>query len=129
MHENKFTYVNIIKAAVIFVLSFIAVVFLFAAALYFLEGGFEYSPLFATLALACGTGVTSFYLGNIKGEKGIIIGAATGGTVIIIATLATLLVNSGTPGWNFILRIIIVMLSSLIGAIIGVNKKANKKYI
>lgn len=127
--NNKIGVFQLLKAAVFFLLTVIAVAFVFAAIMYFLEGGFDYAPLFATLCLAVGVFVSSWYLGCSIGEKGIIIGLLVGGTVFIFTALVTLLVNSGAVTLHILLRLIIMMLSSLIGAIIGVNKKADKKFV
>ncbi len=129
MDENKIGYITLIKTALIFIVSFVAVAFLFAVALYYLEGGYEYSPLLATLALSLGGFASSLYLGNFKGEKGILLGGAVALVIFIVTALITLLVNNGAVSIHLVLRFVIILLSSLIGAIIGVNKKANKKFI
>ena len=129
MNENKFGVIQLIKAAVIFLLFAVATAFIFAAGMYFLEDGYEFSPLFASLCLAFGSFAASFYCGNARGEKGLLIGLMVGGTIFIITALITLLVNSGAVSIHLLLRFIILLLASFIGAIIGVNKKANKKFI
>ncbi len=129
MGENKLTYINIIKAVIIFIFTLVSAVFIFAAALYVLEGGYEFSPLFASLSLALGGFASSFYIGNFKGEKGILLGSAVGALIFIITTLITLLVNSGAITVYLLLRFIIILLASMIGAILGVNKKHSKKFI
>ncbi len=129
MGENKIGYMTIIKTVLIFIAVFVVAAFIFALVLYFLEGGYELSPLFATLSLAIGGFASSFFLGNHKGEKGILLGGAVALVVFIITALITLLVNRGAVSIHLLLRFVIILLSSLIGAIIGVNKKANKKFI
>lgn len=129
MVENKIGYITLIKTALIFIVSFVAAAFIFAVALYFLEDGYELSPLFATLSLSLGGFVASLYLGNFKGEKGILLGGAVALVIFFITALITLLVNRGAVSIHLVLRFVIILLSSLIGAIIGVNKKINKKFI
>ncbi len=129
MSVKKIDYISILKAFLIWLFSSAACIFLFASAMYFLEGGYEYSPLFATVCLAVGSFAASLYLGNKMGQNGILIGLAVGGTVFIVATLITLLVNSGAVSMHILLRLVILMLASLIGAIIGVNRKDSQKYI
>lgn len=129
MDENKLGYMTIIKTVLIFLFSFFVMTFIFATGLYFLEGGFELSPLLATLSLAIGGFTASLYLGNYKGENGILLGGAVALVIFIITALITLLVNRGAVTIHLVLRFVIILLSSLIGAIIGVNKKANKKFI
>ncbi|MBQ4118924.1 MAG: TIGR04086 family membrane protein [Clostridia bacterium] len=129
MGENKIGYMTIIKATLIFTIAFFTTAFIFAVALYLLEGGYELSPLLATLSLSLGGFTSSLYLGNYKGEKGILLGGAVALVIFILTALITLLVNRGAVSIHFVLRFVIILLSSLIGAIIGVNKKANKKFI
>ena len=129
MDENRIGYFTLIKSLIIFIISFVGAAFLFAVGLYFFEGGYEISPLLATLSLAIGSFTSSLYLGNYKGEKGIIIGGVVAFIIFIVTALITLLVNQGAVSIHLVLRFVIILLSSLIGAIIGVNKKAYKKFI
>jgi putative membrane protein (TIGR04086 family) len=119
----------IIKASLVFLISSAVAVFLFAVGMYFLEGGFEYSPLFATISVAVGCLLASLFLGIKIQKNGILIGLAVGGAVFVILTLVTLLVNKGAVNIHILLRLVILMLSSMIGAIIGVNRNTQQKYI
>ncbi len=129
MDGKKIDYILILKAFVIWLLLSAVSIFLFATIMYFLEGGYRYSPLFATICLAIGCFAAALYLGNKIGKNGILIGLAVGGVVFIVATLVTLLVNSGALSVHTLLRLIIFLLASMIGAIIGVNRKDSQKYI
>ena len=129
MEIKKIDYILILKVILIFIIFSAVSVFLFAAVLYFLESGYEFSPLFATISIAIGCFASAFYLGSKIGKNGILIGISVAGIVFIIATLVTLLVNSGAVSIHILLRFVILMLASLIGAIIGVNRKDNQKYI
>ncbi len=119
----------IIKTSLVFLISSAVAVFLFAVGMYFLEGGFEYSPLFATISVAVGCLLASLFLGIKIQKNGILIGLAVGGAVFVILTLVTLLVNKGAVNIHILLRLVILMLSSMIGAIIGVNRNTQQKYI
>ncbi len=124
--EKNIDYFKIIKTAIIIIaVSFIGIL-VFATAMYFLEGGYEYSPLFATISVAMGCLVASLTLARKIGKKGFLIGTAVGGVTFLILTLVALLVNSSAIGVNTLFRLIIIMLSSIIGGIIGVNKKPEK---
>ena len=46
-----------------------------------------------------------------------------------VVTLVSLIVDDGGFTQNTIFHFVIIMLASLIGAILGVNKTSNKKYI
>lgn len=129
MNDRKNAIIRLIKAIVIFVIVVVVSAFIFATAMYFLEKGYEYAPLFATLCMAAGSFTASWYLGVTIGKKGIIIGTLSGGVVFIVTALITLLVNSGAVTLHLLLRFVILILTSVIGAIIGVNKNNNKKFV
>ncbi len=129
MDNKKIDYILLLKAFLIFVLTSVFGIFVFAAAMFFLEGGYEYSPLFATLSLGIGCFSTSWILGRKIGKKGIVIGFLTGIIVFVVATLISIFVNSTAFTIHTLLRFIIFLLSSMIGAIIGVNQNGNRKYI
>ena len=126
---KKFDLALLIKASLVFLISSVVAVFLFAVGMYFLEGGFEYSPLFATISVAVGCLLASLFLGIKEQKNGILIGLAVGGAVFVILTMVTLLVNKGAVNIHILLRLVILMLSSMIGAIIGVNRNTQQKYI
>lgn len=128
-NDKKIDLILLLKAVIIWVALSVVSVFVFAAAMYFLEGGYEYSPLFATISVAIGSLVTAFFVGNVLGKNGILIGLGVGGISFLIITLVTLLVNSGAVSMHILLRLIIMLLASLIGGIVGVNRKAERKYI
>ena len=119
----------IIKSVLVFLISGIIAVLLFAVGMYFLEGGYNYSPLFATVSVAVGCFMSSLYLGIKFRKNGILIGIAVGGVVFIVITIISLLVNSSAVGVHTLLRLVILLLSSLIGGVFGVNRNTNPKYI
>ncbi len=119
----------IIKTVIIWVVASLIAVLIFANAMYFLESGYEFSPLFATISVAIGCFFASLFAGNKLGKNGILIGVSIGGITFLLITLITLLVNSGAVSVHILLRLVILILASLIGSIIGVNRKAEQKYI
>ena len=122
-------YKTLIKALILFLISGALCLLIFAAVMFYLESAFSYSPLFATLAIAVGCFFASFYLGKKTGKKGFLIGLGVGAVVFTIVTLVSLFVNSGSVTVHTLLRLVILLLSSMIGGIIGVNRKANQSYI
>lgn len=124
--ENK--WILIIKNAVILVLSSVFFMALFAALMYFFELDKNYSPIFATVSVALSCFITAYYTsGKIK-QKGFIIGLIIGLSVSIIVTIISLIIDKGNVTSNTLFHFIIFLLSSLIGGVLGVNKKG-KKYI
>ncbi len=122
-------YKALIKALFLFLISSALCVLIFAVAMFYLETGFKFSPLFATLAIAVGCLTASFYLGKKIGKKGFLIGLGVGAFVFAVVTLISLIVNSGSVTVHTLLRLVILLLSSMIGGIIGVNRKVNQSYI
>lgn len=125
--KNKYT--KILISALIGVAITFGVILLFAVVMYLIGGGYEYSPLFATISTAMGTLFASMYLARKVGKKGLLIGGAVGITVFILIVIIALIFNNTSMGVNTLFRFIIIMLSSLIGGVIGVNKNTNPKYI
>ena len=119
----------IIKAALLFLIISAAAVVLFALVMYIFSSGFKYSALFATLSAALGACGAAFYISAKSGSRGWLIGAAAGGAIFCLLTLISLTVNRGGLTQNTLFRLIIIMLSSVIGGILGVNRKSQHKYI
>ena len=119
----------IIKAALLFLIISAAAVMLFALVMYIFSSGFKYSALFATLSAALGTCGAAFYISGKSGSRGWLIGAAVGGAVFCLLTLISLTVNRGGLTQNTLFRLVIIMLSSVIGGILGVNRTSQHKYI
>lgn len=126
--DKSINYFTIIKTALILIAVSLIGVLIFATVMYFLEGGYEFSPLFATVSVALGCLVSSLSLARSVGKKGLLIGGAVGFVTFIILTLIALVVNNSGITVNTLFRFIIIMLASIIGGIIGVNKK-QEKYI
>ena len=125
--KNKYT--KILIAALIGVAVTLGFILIFALIMYLIGGGYEYAPLFATVSAAMGTLFASMYLARKAGKKGLLIGGAVGITVFILLVIIALIFNNTSMGVNTLFRFIIIMLSSLIGGVIGVNKNKNPKYI
>lgn len=126
---KKIDYIFLLKVLVIEALTTVVAMFVFAAALYFLEGGYQFSPLFATISLGIGCFLASLYAAGKIGKNGLLIGAIISGATFIIITLAGLMGSKEIFTLNTLFRLIILMLLSFIGGVIGVNKGQNQKYI
>lgn len=103
-------------------------VFAFAVLAYLLPDLLAYSALLATLSVALGAFAASFYLSSRAGKKGWLCGLAVGAAVFALLTLAALIINHGGFTSNTVFRLVIVLLSSEIGGIIGVGRR-DRKYI
>lgn len=124
--DNK--WILIIKSAVMLIISSAIFMAVFSALMYFLELDKDYSPIFATVSVAIGCFLTAYFTSGKIGQKGLITGLITGLSVFILITVISLIVDKGTVTSNTLFHFIIFVLSSLIGGVIGVNKKS-KKYI
>lgn len=102
---------------------------IFSAVIFFLEMDRIYAPAFATVSLASGAFCASRFSAKKIGEKGYIVGLIMGFILFCLVTLFALVFDSNGGGFTTLFRFIIIMLASLIGGILGVNKDKNKKYI
>ena len=104
-------------------------VILFALAMYFFEKMFIYAPIFATVSVSGGAFAAAFYAAKKVGKKGFFVGLIVGAVTFVAVTLISLIVDDGGFSQNTAFHFIIIMLASLIGAVLGVNKSGKKKYI
>lgn len=119
----------IITALILNILSVALFIFLFSVIMYFLDSGLDYSNIYATVAVAIGSLISSFYLGRKLTQKGFLIGLINGITVFTVITVISLIIDKDGLTFNTLFRLIIFVLASLIGGVSGVNKKENNKYI
>ena len=124
--DKKIDYFEIIKTAIILIAVSLVFILVFAVVMYLLEGGYEFSPLFATISVALGCLVSSRTFAKSVGKRGYLVGSLIGAVTFTIITLIALIVNSSAIGVNTLFRFIIIMLASIIGGVIGVNKKPEK---
>lgn len=101
----------------------------FAFVIYVFEAGYKYASVFATVSVALGTFAAGFFTAGKIGNKGWLSGLIIGAATFILITLVSLVVDKGILTFNTLFHFIIIMLSSLIGAVLGVNKSNSRKYI
>ena len=92
-----------------------------------LDDGF--SAPFATLSLAFGTFAAAFYTARRIGSRGYLVGLTVGIISFLAVLLISLFVSKQSIGSNTVFHLIIIVISSLIGGILGVNFKRDKKYL
>jgi len=122
-------YITYLKSLIIEVIVTAFFITLFAFVLFFTEAGFEYAPVLGTVSIAAGSFAAAFYAAKKIGEKGFLSGIIVGAITFLIVTVISLIFDSGSVTVNTLFHFIIIMLSSIIGGIIGVNKGKNRKYI
>lgn len=106
-----------------------AMILLFALGMYILGGGYKYSAVFATVSIAFGCFVSAFYIARKKETKGLLTGIAVGSAFFTVITLTALIINHGGLTVNTLFRLVIILLASVTGGIIGINRKSGHKYI
>jgi len=127
--QNKIDYILILKIFFLWLSVTAISIFIFAAVMYLMEGGYEFSPLFATISAAIGTFLSAMLLAKKIGKRGLLIGFCIGIAVFLILLLISLIANNSNLSINTLFRFIIILLSALIGGVIGVNKNSSRKYI
>lgn len=126
---GKKGYINYIFGFIIGIIITGLFITLFALIMYLSGGALKYAPVFATVSVALGSFAASFFTAKRQGSRGWLVGTVIGGITFILISLISLIINSGGITLNTLFRFIIIMLSSLIGGIAGVNKGKSHKYI
>ncbi len=127
--KGKKGYLNYILGFVIGVITAAVFIVLFALIMFFWGAAFKYAPVFANVSVGAGCFDAAFFTAKKQGNRGWLAGAVIGGITFVLITLVSLIINSGGVTVNTLFHFIIIMLSSLIGGILGVNKGKNHKYI
>lgn len=117
-----------IIGAVLGVFSTLITMLIFAAILLFFNIDRDYAVPFATISVAVGSLIASRITARKIGEKGYITGLIIGAVVFLIITVLSLIMGNSLS-LNTLFHFIIIMLSSLVGGITGVNAQKGKKYI
>lgn len=92
-----------------------------------LDDGF--SAPFATLSLGLGAFSAAFYTARRVGSRGYLVGLIVGIISFLTVLLISLFVSKQSIGANTVFHLVIIVISSLIGGILGVNFKSSKKFI
>ena len=114
--------------AVLGVLSTLVIMVIFSAVLLFFNIERAYAVPFATVSLAVGSFIASRYTAKKIGDKGYAVGLIIGLIVFAVITILSLIFGNGFS-LNTLFHFIIIILSSLVGAIMGVNSNNHKKFI
>lgn len=125
-NDNKF--VAYLFGSLVGVFTTIIIMFIFSALLVLLNLNRAYSVPFATISIAVGSFFASFFTAKKLSNKGYFIGFIIGIGIFLTITLCSLIFGNHLS-MNTLFHFIIILLSSIIGGIIGVNYKKNKKYI
>lgn len=128
MDNKRKNYINILTALILQVIVTFLGVSLFSIIMNLADVDYKYSPVFGSVVVALGAFASAYFLSRIKKSKGYVIGGAVGLITFLIVTLVGLIMNDGGMTVNTLFHLIIIMLSSLTGGILGVNKKT-KKYV
>ncbi len=128
MNNKKSKYITYLITAIIEIAVTLLAVSLFAILINLVDIDYKYSPVFGSVSVALGSLIASYFLSNKKKNKGYLIGIVIGFITFVVVTLTGLIINQGGIGINTLFHLVIIMLSSVIGGVLGVNKKG-KKYI
>ncbi len=114
--------------AILGVLVCLVMMLIFSAVLLFLNIDRAYATPFATVSVAIGCFIAARHTAKKIGDKGYLVGLIIGSVVFTAITALSLMLGNGLS-INTLFHFIIMMLSSLVGGITGVNKNKHKKYI
>lgn len=117
--------VYIISAVLAFAVS-LFIMAVFAAVIYLLNIDRKYIPTFSTVSVAIGCMAASFFAARKICEKGYLIGLIIGSVCFCLITVLSLIMGSGGISLNSLFHFVTVVLSSIVGGIMGVNKGGGK---
>ena len=117
-----------LSGAILGVLVCLVMMLIFSAGLLFLNIDRAYATPFATVSVAIGCFIAARHTAKKIGDKGYLVGLIIGSVVFTAITALSLILGNGLS-INTLFHFIIMMLSSLVGGITGVNKNKHKKYI
>lgn len=115
----------IIGFAIEIAVTLLAMLF-FALIMYFSGATGKYAAVFATVSVAIGSFLASFWTARKNETKGWRTGLIIGLLTFILVTLISLVINDSGVSVNTLFHFIIIMLSSFIGGVMGVNKQKHK---
>ncbi len=85
-------------------------------------------PFFSVLSLCLGSLVGAFLSGITFGSRALIVGGINGVLLYVLVSITAAILNGGKITISSLFNLLIVLLSSVIGSIFGVNS-ANKRRI
>ena len=120
---------NISIASLIGTVSTVLMMLVFAAIIVTFQLDRAFAAPLATVSVALGSLVSSYYCGRKIGKNGYLIGLLNGVTVFMLVLLISLIASNWKISSNTLFHFIIILTASVAGGIFGVNKKSSKKYI
>ncbi len=118
-------YMNYIWSLIIIICICLALCAIFALILFGTNIDKSLIPAFSTICLSISAFCGSFFLSKKIKKKGYIIGIVCGGIIYLITFIVSVFL-SGDFTYNTIFRLIIIIISSVIGGVMGVNKLSKK---
>ena len=127
--DNTKTGAIALKGTIIGVLSAFAMMLLFSAIMLVFELERNIAAPFATVSVAAGSFFAAFYCAKKIGKKGYLIGLITGIITFALITLVAFIISDKGFTYNTLFHFVIIVLSSLLGGILGINMIRSKRYI
>jgi putative membrane protein (TIGR04086 family) len=120
---KKYAFFSILS----FVLLFVLLAF-FSAIMVALDIDKGFIPFLTAFSLAFSTLIGAYFLGKIFTSKALIVGSVNGVIIYLFVSLVSAILSDGKISLASLFNLLIIFLSSVIGAVLGVNS-ANKRKI
>ncbi len=120
---KKYAFFSILS----FVLLFVLLAF-FSAIMVALDIDKGFIPFLTAFSLAFSTLMGAYFLGKIFTSKALIVGSVNGFIIYLLVSLVSAILSDGKISLASLFNLLIIFLSSVIGAVLGVNS-ANKRKI
>ena len=119
----------IIGGTILFLIVTAVFIVAFAAIIYFLNINLSYALVFATVSVGIGGFAAAKYIAKKLEKKGAVTGFLVGMVIFAIITIIALFLNKSSVTINTLFHFVIIVLASITGGILGVNKKKTKELI
>ena len=133
MHNENFdkSKKNAIKkyflfSVISFVLLFLLIAF-FSLIMVIFDINKNVIPLFTALSLAISTLFGAYFLGKLFAKKAVIVGTVYGLIIYLLVSIISSIFSNGVFSLTSLFNLLIIFLSSIIGAVIGVNSANRRK--
>ena len=101
-------------------------IFIFALIMFIFKIDRAYATFFGTISVSAGAYVSAFSIAKKTGSKGYLTGIITGIVYFAVITVLSFIITKENIGSNTAFHFIIIILSSEVGGIMGVNTKKTK---
>ena len=123
MHSSiKSTLISVLVGEVITIIC----LFIFSILIAKMNVPLSMTDVFVMIAASLGSLFAGYCNGRMRKEKGLLYGAFSGGVMVLILIIFNVIFNSFALSSLTFVKLALVMVLSIVGCVIGVNKKSKR---